>query len=196
MKRIRTLVFQGVGGLPGYEAEEDLIRLGHAGQQFIDEPDPVIYCFRPTDEVAQAYGSTLAAHLKAGNPVPGKLYDDHRVFHRAYELSLTRDPARFIEEDADRLVVYEITHEFDDETYQRIRSAVLEWYNEADSTLQYKLPPPTDQADNCATSFRRVGIPCYEHIHKGQLARYIDLLKHDTSLGARPWHPEGRDDHD
>ncbi len=196
MKRIRTLVFQGAGGLAGYEGEEDLIKLGHVGQLFIDEEDPIIYCFRPTNEAVKTFGSTLAAHLKAGRSVLGKVYDDSRVFYRAYELSLTRDPSLFVDEDEDRLVVYEITHEFDEAVYQRIRSAVLQWYNERESILHYKLPPPTDTADNCATAFRRVGIPCFEEIHRGQLARYIDLLKNDQSIAARHWHPEGREEND
>jgi hypothetical protein len=196
MKRIKTLIFQGSGRLPGYEDEEDLIKLGHVGQLFIDELDQTIYAFRPTNAIAAAFGSLLSAHLKANHAVPGRLYDDRRVFYRAYKLSLDRDPSIFVEEDEDRLIIYEVMHNFDEEIYQQIRSAVLEWYNQAESTVQYKLPPPTDSADNCATAFRRVGIPSFEEIHRGQLARYIHLLKTDKNLRAKRWQPEGQIDND
>jgi hypothetical protein len=101
-----------------------------------------------------------------------------------------------VDEDEDRLIVFEITWEFDDETYLQIRSAVLEWYNEPASSVLYKLPPPTDEADNCATAFRRVGIPCLEQLHRGQLARFIDLLKSNAEIGANRWNPEGQEHDD
>lgn len=192
MKRIIIVAFQGCYGIPGYDHVRLIIWLGHVGVYFPDEPgERIIYGFGPTEAAIAKYGNALAEHLMNGNSVPGNFHDDTDVFLEAFSLSQTRDEVLFRAiKDEDRLIVYKVVHPYPDDIYETIRDEILSWYNGATvPSVEYRLPPPTEVYDNCATVYRWFGIPSYEDLHKGQLAAYIKLVFKDPEIGSR-WDPD------
>jgi hypothetical protein len=191
LKRVIIIAFQGCDDISGYENARLIIKFGHVGIQFIDEPDdPIIYGFGPTKAVIKRYGDALGPHLEEGNAVPGNFYDDTDVFYEAIELERVRDETKFTDpRDKNRLIVYQIEHQFSDEDYTAIRNEILSWYNESvvPSTL-YKLAPVTENADNCATVYQTFGIESYIDIHHGFVGTYIRSVFMQIPSGAR-WNP-------
>jgi hypothetical protein len=193
LKRIHIIAFQGSHGIPGYENVPLIIEIGHVGVFFPDEPeDRKIYGFRPDQAAIDQYGDDLASLLFEGHSVFGNLQDDTDIFCEAYDLGMKRDEALFQgEQNVDRLIVYRIEHQYNDQDYFVIRDEILSWYNGVTvPSVRYKLPPPTDTCDNCATVFRQFGIESYIDVHRGRLRDYIKLVFKNPSVGSR-WNPEG-----
>jgi len=180
MKRITLIGFRGTSfQIPEYQNEPALIRAGHVGFAFEDEPD-LILGFHPTPEAIEAIGGEEAAieWLKENEPLDGALQDDFSIFVRAYELH----------QQGARTEVWQISIELPDAEYKRIRLQALQWYTEK-TVFTYAFPqrgyPPLPDQDNCATFPRRLALPLPEQT--GQLVRYVAVLE---SEGTR-WKPEG-----
>ena len=181
MKTIYLIGFRGTSfQVPEYKAEPALIRAGHVGFAFEDEPD-FIFGFHPTPDAIDLVGGEDAAieWLKENEPLDGALQADHDLFARAYELH--RQGAR--------TEVWQLAMDVADADYERIRAQALQWYTEK-TVFTYAFPergqPPLPDRDNCATFPRRLALPLPEPT--GQLARYMLILETE---GTR-WKPEGR----
>jgi hypothetical protein len=89
MKKIYLLGFRGTGFADlQYAAEPALIRAGHVGIAFEDDPT-LILGFHPTEaEIARVGGEEAAIEwLKENEPLDGALQADYAIFARAYALS-------------------------------------------------------------------------------------------------------------
>jgi hypothetical protein len=180
MKKIDLIGFRGTSfRLPEYKNEPALIRAGHVGFAFEDDPQ-FIFGFHPTPEAIEAVGGEEAAieWLKDNQPLDGALQADRAIFVRAYELHQA----------GARTEVWKITLEVADEDYERIRAQVFQWYTER-TIFTYAFPergqPPLPDRDNCATFPRRLALPLPEPT--GQIVRYIEAMERE---GTR-WKPEG-----
>lgn len=180
MKKIYLIGFRGTSfQAPEYKTEPALIRAGHVGFAFEDDPQ-FILGFHPTLEAVEAVGGEEAAieWLKENEPLDGALQADRPIFVRADELH----------QGGARTDVWQITLELSDADYERVRAQALQWYTEK-TVFKYAFPergqPPLPDRDNCATFPRRLALLLPEPT--GQLARYIATLE---SEGTR-WKPEG-----
>lgn len=182
MSSIYIVGFRGTGFRDAqFNQEHALIRAGHVGIAFEDEPKR-IFGFHPTEEASRAVGDDQAVieWLKEHNTLPGALQDDTAVFRRADTLA----------HQGARTTVWQMTLTVDEDDYARIRQQALQWYNDG-TTFTYAFPTqgedtPIDR-DNCATFPRRLGLPLPEP--SGQLVRYMAALE---SSGER-WIPEDKE---
>lgn len=179
MKKIYFVGFRGTGFQDKeYRGEPALIRAGHVGIIFENEPS-MILGFHPTAEAIAEIGSEDDAieWLKENEPLEGSLQEDYEIFYRAFELQ--RQGAR--------TEIWQITIEVSEEDFARIHAQALEWYTKEEK-FTYAFPPigkpPLPERDNCATFPRRLGLPLPEPT--GQLTRYIEALK---NIGTQ-WKPE------
>lgn len=117
MKKIYLLGFR----IPECKNEPALIRAGHVGFAFEDEP-VFIFGFHPISEALEAVGGEEAAieWLKESKSLDGTLQADRSIFVRAYEL---HQPGA-------RTEVWQITLELPDKEYERVRAQTLQWYTE------------------------------------------------------------------
>jgi hypothetical protein len=187
MKKIYLLGFRGTGFAdPQYATEPALIRAGHVGIAFEDDP-PLILGFHPTEaEIARVGGEEAAIEwLKENEPLDGALQADYAIFARAYALSQA----------GARTEVWQMVLEVPDEEYERIRAVATRWYTEG-TVFTYTFPVrgqlPGSDRDNCATFPRRLGLPIPEP--SGQLTKYVAELE----KAAERWSPreEQSDDAD
>ena len=87
MKIITIVAFRGTGfRRSAYQNEPALIRAGHVGMIFEDEPN-TIYGFHPTEQAVEDAGGTenLIQLLKQHVRQPGTVQIDTDIFVRAYE---------------------------------------------------------------------------------------------------------------
>jgi len=181
MKKIYLLGFRGTSFQAiEYKQESALIRAGHVGFAFEDEPD-FIFGFHPTPEAVEAVGGEEAAIelLKENEPLDGALQADRAIFVRAFDLH----------QGGARTEVWQITLELTDTEYEHVRAQAFQWYTEK-IVFTYAFPkrgqPPLPDRDNCATFPRRLALPLPEPT--GQLTRYSLILE---AQGTR-WKPKGR----
>jgi hypothetical protein len=180
MKKIYLIGFRGTSfQVPEYKNEPALIRAGHVGFAFEDDPQ-FIFGFHPTPEAVEAVGGEEVAieWLKDNQPLDGALQADRPIFVRADELHQA----------GARTEVWQVALEVSDEDYERIQTQTLQWYTEK-TIFTYAFPergkPPLPDQDNCATFPRRLALPLPEPT--GQLVRYIEAMERE---GTR-WKPEG-----
>lgn len=151
--KILLLAFRGTGGFnnPQYKNEPALIKVGYVGILF--EGDNRIFGFHPTSEAAEAAGGqdNLVALLKQRIAQQGRIHEDTTVFERAYALN----------QQGERTRVIALTYEVSEETFQRVRQTLLEWYNTG-KTFQYNFPFRDGSFNegeyNCATFPKLLGI--------------------------------------
>lgn len=180
MKNVYLIGFRGTGfQQPEYVQEPSLIRAGHVGFAFEDDPD-FIFGFHPTAEAIEVVGGEEAAieWLKDNEPLEGMLFADLEIFVRADVLH----------DQGASTVVWQVTIALSETEYERIRAQTLRWYNEH-TKFVYAFPQrgnaPLPNRDNCATFPRRLGLPIPEST--GQLTRYILVLEEQ----GVPWKPRG-----
>jgi hypothetical protein len=181
MKQIFLNGFRGTSfQVKEFAQEHGLIRAGHVGFAFEDNPE-FVFGFHPTAEAIEAVGGEVAAieWLKENQPLQGILQADYAVFERAFDLH----------EQGARTEVWFITIEVPDAEYERIRAQAIQWYTEK-TIFTYAFPErgqaPKPYWDNCATFPRRLTLPLPEPT--GQLSRYIQALE----TQGRKWKPKGR----
>lgn len=185
VKTIRIIAFRGTGFKYQYyidPADDPLLVVGHVGFQF---DTPAIYGFHPPASALEEKGGLRAAFdlLRQRETMAGTIQDDTYTFRRAYQLSLGRPPAM-----GDRLVVYTMSQNYGDQTFDHIRDTFIGWYTE-ERVFPYGFPPVEHDTpyDNCATIQRHLGIeiPDFEW-HRGEIDLYIRLFR---AHGER-WTPE------
>ena len=178
MKNVYLIGFRGTGFRnEQYKDESLLIRAGHVGFYFEDEPDR-IFGFHPTAQAANTVGDDqdVIDWLKRHRVLQGTLHNDTLIFQRAYELA-----------QSDALtVVWQMAIPLEEERYEQIRKLAEQWYND-NSVFMYLFPPaePKADRDNCATFPRKLGLPLPEST--GNLREYIPALQENGEL----WSPEG-----
>jgi hypothetical protein len=178
MKRVYLIGFRGTGFRnERYKDESLLIRAGHVGFYFEDEPDR-IFGFHPTEQAANAVGDDVDVinWLKHHRVLEGALHNDSATFHRAYELAQSDAPTD----------VWQMAMPLEDNRYDQIREQAQQWYND-NRAFMYSFPPAESKADrdNCATFPRKLGLPLPEST--GNLREYIPALQTNGKL----WSPEG-----
>jgi hypothetical protein len=161
-----------------YWKEDALIRAGHVGLYFEDQP-MMILGFHPTEEASNAIGDDEAVieWLKEHNTISGALQNDTAIFERAYHLANL----------GSRTVVWQMEISFSEADFQRIRSQAFEWFQQR-TIFAYAFPPdedvPSDERDNCATFPRKLGLPLPEPT--GRLLEYIPAIE----MQGEEWQPE------
>ena len=182
MKQITIVSFRGTGFRhTKYKKEPGLVRAGHVGFIFEDEPE-TIYGFHPTQEAEDKAGglNELIELLKKHERQPGTVQNDTEVFDRAYELAEQGELDR-------RTEVYQLTYELEDDAYQTARKKVLDlhetqeemWYN-----FPYKDGRFAEDECNCAIFPGRIGIPIPST--NGMVSEYIEEMRRQ---GAKVWQP-------
>ena len=165
-----------------YIEKHPLIRSGHVGLQF--EDDPRIWGFSPSPAAEKAAGSieALINQLKNHLRQPGIIQDDTLVFHEAH--SMYRDGEPLTE-------VLILTYEVSAADFYRIKQTLLEWYN-TKKEFWYNFPTweGTFNQDeyNCATFPQVLGLPLPSE--NGLLETYLRLMKDEK--GATPWQPNSK----
>jgi filamentous hemagglutinin len=178
MKYVYLVGFRGTGfRSERYQDEPLLIRAGHVGFYFEDEPGR-IFGFHPTEQAVNAVGDDQAVinWLKRHRVLEGRLHNDTAIFHRAYELA----------QSGALTVVWQMAIPLEDKRYDQIREQAEQWYND-NRVFMYSFPPaePKADRDNCATFPRKLGLPLPEST--GNLREYIPALQANGEL----WSPEG-----
>jgi hypothetical protein len=180
MAVIRLLAFRGTGGFhsPKYKSLPGLLKAGHVGIQF--ENDPVIYGFHPSPAAEAAAGSedALLERLLEYEPQEGTLQDDTAIFRQAHELS----------HQGERTIVWVLSQQISDNDYQTIKAAATKWYTDGEMTAPYNLPKRdgsfAPNQYNCATFLKVLGVNI--PTDNGKIAVYIETMK---AAGATQWYP-------
>ncbi|MEM9955249.1 MAG: hypothetical protein AAF846_26820 [Chloroflexota bacterium] len=179
MKKISIIAFRGTSFRdPKYKTENALIRAGHVGWIFEDEPD-VIYGFHPTNKAVEEAGGVdqLILLLKGKKRQPGSIQDDTAVFVRAYQLAQA----------GARTQVYEITYNLIEDEYDAIYARVMTLY-ETQAEMWYNFPKRDGTFEknesNCAIFPSLIGIPIPSL--NGLVGEYIQEMR---QKGATEWHP-------
>lgn len=150
--KILLLAFRGTGKFDkNIDRLPTLVIAGHAGIKF--EDDPIIYGFHPTSEAEITAGSKrrLADLLRNHVAQRGRIQDDTEAFKRADTESST-----------ERTKVLFLTYDFPQETYQKIKNTLQEWYNQG---REFWYNFPLDESGipegqyNCVTFLTLLGIP-------------------------------------
>jgi hypothetical protein len=174
VKKICLIGFGGVGiHNPDHKDENPLIRSGHVGFQF--EDDPVIYGFHPTEQAIGDEGGLEMAfdHLKKGGELEGQIFDDTAVFKLAKELANGK-----LANERRKTTVYTRCYEFDDAKHDERHGLVQLWHSQK-TKFAYTFPQgKRADTDNCATFPRRIGIS-EEALPEqtGKLEHYIPEMK-------------------
>lgn len=188
MKKIRIIAFQGTSLRYAYYLDpndDPLLLVGHVGLQFGDSK---IYGFHPPAWALEAEGGLEAALnvLRGRNPerndLPGTINDDTAIFHLAYRRSVNRPIVL-----GDRLVVYVMNYNCEDQQFDDINQKLIEWYTQG-TILRYGWPPiwETTEFDNCATIQRKLGMSIIDFDwHHGFLDDYMQVFH---EIGKR-WSP-------
>lgn len=182
MKTITIVAFRGTGfRRQKYKTEPALIRAGHVGFIFEDEPE-TIYGFHPSSKAVDSAGSIeeVIERLKKHERQPGTVQKDTAVFHRAYELAGQGELDQ-------RTEVYQLTYEVEDDIYQRSRKMVLELY-QTQKEIWYNFPYEdgtfADGEYNCAIFPKHAGIPIPSE--NGLVNKYIKAMQEQE---ATLWSP-------
>lgn len=166
-----------------YKQENTLIRAGHVGIAFEGYEGSIIG-FHPTSEAINQIGGIENASdwLKTHNTLEGCLQEDYAIFLRAYEL------AQQLRDVTDRdTTVYWHPVEVSNEEFERIRSQVMQWYNERTVfTYVFPVDPLPAERDNCASFPRKLNLPVLDPTRIGKIEDYVKFLKQE----ARLWKPE------
>lgn len=178
MKNVYLVGFRGAGFRnKQYQNEPLLIRAGHVGFYFEDEPER-IFGFHPTVEAVNSIGddAEVIEWLKHHRVLEGTIHDDTLIFHYADELARSDAPTS----------VWQMAIPLETERYEYIRTQTEQWYNDQKVFL-YSFPPaePKTDRDNCATFPRRLGLPLPEST--GNLREYIPALQ----ATGEPWSSKG-----
>ena len=178
MKHVYLVGFRGTGFRnQQYQNEPLLIRAGHVGFYFEDDPQR-IFGFHPTEQAVNAVGDDQAVidWLKNHRILEGALHDDTVVFQRAYDLAQSGAPT----------VVWQMSIPLNDDAFDRIREQAEQWYTDG-KVFMYSFPPaePKTDRDNCATFPRKLGLLLPEPT--GNLREYIPALQANGEI----WTPEG-----
>jgi len=174
---IQIIAFRGTGGFynPKYKSLPALIKAGHVGIKF--EDDPQIYGFHPSHEAEQNAGGedNLLELLLEHEPQEGILQDDTAIFILANKLH----------QSGERTKVWVLEQSVDDELYRQIKDTAIKWYNEK-KVFQYNLPDRNGNFNNneynCAIFPKLLGINL--PLDNGKVYLYIEKM---IELGAGEW---------
>ena len=179
MPVIRIIAFRGTGGFrnPKYKSLPGLIKAGHVGIQF--EDDPMIYGFHPSHQAEEEAGGEdkLLNLLLQHEAQEGVLQDDTAIFRQAARLR----------QDGERTQVWALDQEVSDDVYEKIKQLTIQWYTE-EKVFQYNLPDREGNFNpneyNCAVFPKLLGIEI--PLDNGKIYLYIEKM---IALGASEWQP-------
>jgi len=118
MPSIQILAFRGTGGFynPKYQSLPGLIKAGHVGFKF--EDDPSIYGFHPSNKAEeQAGGEDNLLELLLGHEAQeGVLQDDTSIFRQAHNLHGA----------GERTKVWVLEQSFSEDDYREIKQKALQ----------------------------------------------------------------------
>jgi hypothetical protein len=179
MPIIQIIAFRGTGGFrnPKYKSLPALIKAGHVGFKF--EDDPVIYGFHPSHEAAVKAGGedSLLQLLLKHEAQEGVLQDDTAIFIQAYKLHQA----------GERTQVWVLDRNVSEQRYTEIKKTAKQWYTEK-KVFQYNLPnrDGSFQPDeyNCAVFPKLLGINIPQE--NGLIHSYIEEMR---KSGATVWQP-------
>jgi filamentous hemagglutinin len=172
--KIYLVAFRGLGNDPENQ-EPGLVKLGHVGIQF--EDDPRIFGFSPL--ISMQDEEILISNLKNHQPQPGTVKDDTAIFERVEALF----------ENGERTeVIYTVWDNLSQDNYLQMKQQVLSWYNTQEIIGSYNLPQDGggfgENEYNCATFPSLLGLPIPSY--SGLIKDYIRLMRNQ---GAQRWQP-------
>jgi hypothetical protein len=166
------MAFRGLGNDPENQ-EPGLVKLGHVGIQF--EDDPRIFGFSPATSTEDE--EILISHLKAHYAQPGTIKDDTAIFERADEL---------FEQGERTEVIYTVWDNISEAEYLQMKGQVLTWYNTQENIALYNLPQDGggfgENEYNCSTFPQLLGLSI--PLDTGLMKDYIRLMRNQ---GAQRW---------
>lgn len=179
MPKIQIIAFRGTGGFynPKYQSLPGLLKAGHVGFKF--EDDPIIYGFHPSSKAEEQAGGEdkLLEALLSHEPQEGVLQDDTAIFVQAYQKHQT----------GERTKVWVLEQSVSDDEYQKIKQETMQWYNSG-KVFMYNLPQRdgtfNENEYNCAVfpKLLNITIP----LDNGKVYEYIEKM---IELGASEWQP-------